>query len=239
MWSGPSDEVLVWAFDLDAIDSEAVTDVLSPDERARAARFHFDLYRLRFVAARAALRYALGAVTGTAADAIEFDYGAHGKPFLKAGGPHFNLSHSDNRAMVAVSRIAPVGIDVERISSKRSSPEVANRFFAPQEIRDLAEFSGDAHASAFFQIWARKEAILKAVGTGIGGGLASFAVPADSMPEPVQISNPNCWIGNLAGAFPYLPTEGFASAVALLGHKPLIRPICDTVLRIPVRRTFK
>ena len=239
MWTGPSTEVLVWTFDLDAIDSVASAAVLSTDERARAARFRFDIHRDRFIAGRAALRYVLAELTGTTPEAIEFVYGEHGKPALKPGGLHFNLSHSENRAIIGVTRAAPVGVDIERINADRARPEIAARFFAPQEIQALAILSGDAYANGFFQIWSRKEAVLKAVGTGIGGGLSSFSVPLDVLPEPVHIPSLDCWIGNLTHAFPYLQTEGFSCAVALLANTPLIRPVCGTVLKIPVRRNLK
>ena len=232
-------EVLVWTFDLDAIDADAVGAALPAAERERAARFRFDIHRERWLAARGALRHVLGSVLEVAPEVIEFEYGEHGKPSLKGGGPFFNLSHSANRAVIGVSREAELGVDVERINPDRSRPEIAERFFAPLEIRELASLSGDAYAHAFFQIWARKEAVLKAVGTGIGGGLSSFAVPLGPMPVPIHIPSPDCWIGNLAHAFAYLQQEGFASAVALMGRKPIMRPVCDTVLRIPVRRTFK
>ena len=232
-------EVLVWTFDLDAIDAGEVTATLPVAEQERAARFRFEIHRERWIAARGALRRVLGSVMDAAPESIEFEYGEHGKPFVQSGGPHFNLSHAENRAVIAVTWAGPVGVDVERINPERARPEIAERFFAPQEIAELAGLSGDEYSNAFFQLWSRKEAVLKAVGTGIGGGLSSFAVPSDAMPELVHIPAPDCWIGNLAHAFPYLPTEGFSCAVALLAHKPLIRPICDTVLRIPVRRTFK
>jgi 4'-phosphopantetheinyl transferase len=242
MWTGPENEVLVWTFDLDAIDSAAVAPVLSLDECERAARFRFDIHRNRYIAGRGALRYALGAVAGVEADQLEFAYSSHGKPELKspgAAGLHFNLSHSENRAVLGVTRAGPVGVDVERINPERGNPAIARRFFASQEIADLDCLTGGAYTNGFFECWARKEAVLKAVGTGIAGGLSSFSVPVGKMPESVHISSPDCWIGNLSHAFPYLEAEGFSSAVALLEKFPVVRAVCDRVLRIPVRRTFK
>ena len=240
MWTGPLNEVLVWTFDLDAIDPVAVTQVLSIDERDRAARFRFDIHRERYIAGRAALRYALAAVTGATPAELEFAYGPHGKPELRAGNSaYFNLSHSENRAILGVTRAAPVGVDIERVNHERGGPEIARRFFAPEEIAELERMSGAAYTAGFFECWARKEAVLKAVGTGIAGGLSSFAVPTGPMPELFHVPTPDCWIGNLSSAFPYIQTEGFASAIALLGVPPLVGPVCGTVLRIPVRRTFK
>jgi 4'-phosphopantetheinyl transferase len=242
MWTGPENEVLVWTFNLDAIDSAAVAPVLSIDERERAARFRFDIHRERYIAGRGTMRVALGAVAGVDPEELEFAYGAHGKPELKsqnAGALHFNLSHSDDRAILGVTRAGPVGVDVERINATRGNRDVARRFFSPREISDLDGLTGEAYTRGFFHCWARKEAVLKAVGTGITGGLSSFSVPIGEMPDPVHVEAPDCWIGNLSGAFPYLEAEGFSSSVALLEKIPLVRAVCDTVLRIPVRRTFK
>jgi 4'-phosphopantetheinyl transferase len=239
LWTGARNEVLLWTFNLDAIDPVAVLPLLSADERDRAARFRFDIHRERFIAARGALRIVLGELTGVTPQALEFAYGDHGKPALRPDRIHFNLSHSDHWAIVGATRAAPVGVDVERINADRANPAIARRFFARQEIADLECLPPSEYTNAFFQCWARKEAVLKAVGTGISGGLSSFAVPVGDMPDPVSLTEPACAIGNLAQAFPYLHAEGFASAVCLLQHRPLIRPVCDTVLRIPVRRTFK
>ena len=239
MWTGLFNEVLVWTFDLDAIDLTAVAPVLSSDERDRAARFRFEIHRDRYIAARGALRTVLGELAGAPPESIEFVYGEHGKPTLKSGDFQFNVSHSDHRAVIGVTRAAPVGVDVERINPDRANPDIARRFFAEQEIANLERLHAEEYTNAFFQCWARKEAVLKAVGTGISGGLSSFAVPIGEMPHCVHLTSPDSWIGNLAEAFPYLAAEGFSSALCLLQHRPLIRPVCDTVPRIPVRRTFK
>lgn len=240
VWNGPLNEVLVWTFDLDAIDAVEIAQVLSNAERDRASRFRFEIHRDRFIAARGALRYALGAVLEVAPKSLEFAYGEHGKPELKPSSEvHFNLSHSDQRAIVAVTREAAVGVDVERNNPERGRAEIARRFFAEREIVELNALTGEAYTRAFFHCWTRKEAVLKAVGTGIAGGLSSFAVPVGELLEPVHIESPDCWVGNLSDAFPYLEGEGFSSALALIGQRPLVRAVCDTVLRIPVRRTFK
>ena len=239
LWTGPINEVLVWTFHLDEINTEAVSTLLSPDERDRAARFRFDLHRGRYIAGRAGMRIVLGGLLNVPPESLVFVYGEHGKPALQSGELHFNLSNSDHRAVLGVTRAAPIGIDVERINPERGRPEIAERFFAPEEIAELTALKGDAYTYAFFQLWARKEAVLKAMGTGISGGLSSFAVPHGPLPQAVHIPSQNCWVGNLSRAFPYLEGERFSSAVALLAHEPLIRPVCDTVFRIPVRRTLK
>lgn len=233
-------EVAIWAFNLDQIDTDAIVAVLAGDERDRAARFRFDKHRYRYIAARGALRSVLSSVTGHAAADLVFEYGEHGKPSLPGQGLEFNLSHSENWALVgATLAAAPIGVDIEKVNPDRSNPDIARRFFAEREIEELEGLAPDAYTKGFFNCWARKEAVLKAVGTGISGGLSSFAVPVDAMLEPVQIPEPECCIWNLANLFPYLEAEAFSMALTVLGNGRFVRPVCGTVLRIPVRRTLK
>ena len=229
----------MWTFDLDQIDTAVLLPVLSKDELDRAARFRFDVHRQRYIAARAALRYVLGWLTERSPAELIFKYGEHGKPRLAGNGLEFNLSHSENRALIGITDGDAIGVDIEKVNPERSNPEIAKRFFAEREIAALEQFDAGAYSKAFFNCWTRKEAVLKAVGTGIGGGLSSFAVPVDEMPEGARIEAPGCSIWNLASLFPYLEAEGFSAAVAVLGNGTLLRPVCGTVLRIPLRRTLK
>ena len=128
--------------------------------------------------AHAALREILAVHTGLAPADLSFEPDAQGKPHLPAslGALHFNLSHSAGLAAVAVTRAGPVGVDVERVRELDDMDSLVRRFFAPAE-RAALEACPPAHrARAFFTIWTRKEAYIKAVGTGLGLRLSSFAV---------------------------------------------------------------
>src|SRR5436309_8945614 len=114
-------EIHVWCADLDAAvwREHDVIETLSGDERSRASKFCFERDRNRFVRARGSVRRVLGSYMNTAPRRIEFAYGANGKPSLDEtcsdGELHFNMAHSDNVWLVAVSRCAEVGVDVEQI----------------------------------------------------------------------------------------------------------------------------
>ena len=147
--------------------------LLSDDERARAERFRFEKHARRFTVARANLRTILGEVTGRAPRSIEIATSAHGKPLVD--GVEFNLSHSSELAVVAVAE-SRVGIDVERVRD-RPVLEIAERFFAPDEVDELRRAGDPLHA--FFRCWTAKEAYLKARGEGITLPLDWFAVSLD------------------------------------------------------------
>lgn len=165
------EEVHLWraALDVSAERLRALAETLSPDERARAARFHFPQDQRRFTAARGALRWVLGRYLESEPGRLRFSYGRYGKPFLD-GQPElqFNLSHCRELAVYAVCLGRPVGVDLECLSQCLDFEGIANRFFTPQERQVLAAAPAGQRASAFFRCWTRREAYLKARGEGLG-----------------------------------------------------------------------
>jgi 4'-phosphopantetheinyl transferase len=173
----------VWrAFLDDEKEASHLWALLNSDERERADRFHFERDRRRFVAARGTLRRLLGAYLGVAPRDLRFVYGRFGKPSLTQSEHEklaFNLSHSDAFAVFAVAWRRALGIDVEKLRMDYGGEDVARRFFAPGEVRQLLELPADDRRRGFFDIWTRKEATIKARGEGIGTlELADFEVSA-------------------------------------------------------------
>ena len=176
------DEVHVWPIETKAAVGELtrLRPVLSTDEEARAARFHFPKDRQRYLAAHGLLRVLLGRYLGQQPHQLRFDDGAHGKPFL-AGPPSpsdlfFNISHSGDWIVVGVTRGREIGVDVERVRSSLAWRDIAGRFFAPMELAQLRALPASAQLRAFFDGWVRKEAYLKATGWGLAQALDEFAV---------------------------------------------------------------
>jgi 4'-phosphopantetheinyl transferase len=163
---------------------------LTDDERQRAARFHFDRDRMRFVCARGLLRHLLTAELDLPPDRIRFVYGAHGKPSLAPdqarSGLRFNVSHSDGLGLFVLARERAIGADIEKIRPVRYGRAVASRFFAADECAALEGLVGDDFDRAFFRCWTRKEAFVKAVGDGLSYPLRSFSV-AVSERDPARI----------------------------------------------------
>lgn len=160
------------------LDSCAAPDpaILSADERARAARFRDARDGQRFASRRIWLRRLLAAETGETAASLRLAYSAHGQPSL-ADHPQlfFSASHSAGWAMVAIAD-RPVGCDLERCDPAKADRGVADRFFSPAERAAMARLSGRAWLDGFFAAWTRKEAYVKAVGTGLSLPLDGFSV---------------------------------------------------------------
>jgi len=184
----PAGEVHVWRAWLD-VSADLLGELeasLSPDERERAARFRFAKDRDRFVAARGILRDILARYLGVNAAALRFRYGAAGKPALEDSSElRFNASHSHGFALYAVTMEKDVGIDVELIRPRVAEERIAERFFRPSEAASLRALPQEKQAEAFFRIWTRKEAYIKAVGTGLSMPLDSFD-PAEVPGWPVR-----------------------------------------------------
>ena len=173
-------EAHLWCLDLDAPGgAETAPDILNGEERARAARFHFERDRHRFIAGRAALRRVLATYLERAPADLVFTVGPHGKPALGNLGLEFNLSHSGGCGLLAVTRGRRVGVDVERVRADFACEDIARRFFAPAEVEALSSFAPDQYATGFFRCWTRKEAYVKARGDGLSLALDRFEVPLD------------------------------------------------------------
>lgn len=153
--------VEVWSVEL-ARSPELVArlaGLLSDDERARAERL---ASASRWIVARAALRIVLAGRLGLVPGDVEFALGPHGKPELAGSSLRFNLSHSGERALVALADGIEVGVDVER-TDRRS--RVIERTLTEGERAALDE--SDRHLQ-LLRIWCRKEALAKALGGGLG-----------------------------------------------------------------------
>lgn len=154
--------------------------LLSDDERARRARLHSDRLRRRFAVRRAVLRLLLGAYLGSPPAGLRFAAGGRGKPELLAddgaASLHFSLSDSDSRALYAVTRLGPVGVDVEALMPIADMGQVARRWFSAREQAELAGLPEEQRTLGFYLAWTRKEALVKAEGGGLGLPLDRFSV---------------------------------------------------------------
>ena len=156
---------------------------VSPAEAARARRMRAKRRRREFLVCRSTLRRLLATALGIEALAVPIIEGAHGKPRLEAAGRPpfgFNLSHSGDRFVVAIALGMEPGVDVERIRPRRNLKGVSRRFFSPAEQREVA--AAPDPLGAFYRIWTRKEAVIKADGRGVGIGLDRFDVNAGEPP---------------------------------------------------------
>ncbi len=165
----------VWYFSLCDGLNEAHA-YLNREEQARAKRFYFARHRRRFSIARALMRQILACYLHLPAHVLCFDYARWGKPFLNTTIPIvFNLSHSQDSALLAVGSHEALGVDIECLS-QRPYLDLACELFSPNEINHLKSFKPSEQASAFFNIWVQKEAFVKAIGQGLGYPTQQFDV---------------------------------------------------------------
>lgn len=175
-------DVHVWRICLDATDTDQLTrayERLAPDERARVDRMPVDAPRNRLIMSRWAMRAILARYTGVLPEELHFMTGPQGKPGLDPGNVHFNLSHGDVLALLAVTCAGPVGVDVERIDAGPGIDDVAAQFFTPLEQAQLRSYPNHERVRAFYRGWSRKEAVIKALGEGLSCPLDAFDVTLD------------------------------------------------------------
>lgn len=157
----------LWLADIGESATARAGSILSSDELARAERFVFEKHRQRFVAARLALRQVLSMHVGRSPSCLDFAYGPQGKPELvDFPDCHFNMSHSGRYALVAIGKDAAIGVDIEIDRPVDDVDHMALECFDEGERSALARLAPEARSRSFLRGWTRKEAVLKAVGTG-------------------------------------------------------------------------
>jgi len=216
-------DVHVWRLRLDLPTDQvhALREVLSADERERAGRFVFDEHRNRFIACRGQARSVLAGYLGAAAGELRFRYGPRGKPALEAPWGElltFNISHSHDLALCAVACGRELGVDIEHIRPPSDFDGLAAHFFASSEVNALRSLPEETRLESFFRCWTRKEAVLKAVGTGLALPLDRIVVtlgpdkPAQLLACDEDPGGPADWT-----LFHLDPGHGYVGALAARG----------------------
>jgi 4'-phosphopantetheinyl transferase len=213
-------EVHLWSASLErpADEVDRLAQVLTAEERERAARFKHRQPHDHFVLARGTLRLLLARYLGAEPATIGFRFGPQGKPYLAEPAwswLQFNISHSHGLALYAFTRHIEVGVDVEQVRPFNDLA-FAERFFTPGEVESLRLVAPERRTEVFFHAWTRKEAILKATGEGIAYGLEHVEVTV-SPEEPPRIVRLNG--DSQPGAHWFLcalvPASGYVGALAL------------------------
>lgn len=159
-------EIAVWYVDLAAIDDIArYQAVLSAAEQERAAQFKASQSQRDFIIMRGSLRLLLSRYIQCSPEELEILVAAQGKPYLADSTWQFNISHTQGAGLIAITRNLPVGVDIENSERKIDIDGIGHRIFTSAEQRYI-EQAKDSQA-AFFECWARKEAVIKAYGHGM------------------------------------------------------------------------
>jgi len=145
--------------------------LLSAEEKERSERFKFYKHRKRFIASHGFMRSVLENYIETPASEIIFSASDKGKPELDKqvhnSNIFFNLSHSNNIALLAIALNHEVGVDVEHLDRKNDWKGIIKRFYTPDEQANIFKLPEDKQQNTFFQMWTRKEAYMKALGLGL------------------------------------------------------------------------
>jgi 4'-phosphopantetheinyl transferase len=220
------DEAQVFAVALDQVGAtdDELLSTLSGDERERANRFQLDKPRRQFVVGRAVLRMLLGTRLNMRPADIALVCDEHGKPRLygTSGLPElrFNLANSDDVILVGTALGCEIGVDVERLRAVSPLEEIAHRYFHQSELQEISAVRGAERDAAFLRCWTGKEAVLKAVGSGLSESLAGFRVPAANhdgtwinIPSTIAGNAASCWLQSLT------PSNSYVGAIACFGAK--------------------
>ena len=177
--------------------------LLPATELQRLERYRFDKHRKQYLVGRALIRTILSRCTALAPSKIDITREDNGRPYLLKSGkdspPQFNLSYTDGLVAVAVTLESRVGIDVENTSRETDCLEIAERYFSPDEYKELVQLPVPLLKQRFFEFWTLKEAYLKARGLGLNAPLAeaSFAIGNnDSVtmnPTPMTMADDGDW----------------------------------------------
>jgi len=226
----PVDEVHLWRVDLAAVAGaeQKWQRVLSPDERTRAARFHFAKDRQFFTATRALLRTILGSYVASDPAKLVFHYSEKEKPSLAPGGGdsshsgnrvQFNISHSGTTALLAFAQDRALGVDIEKIREDFDHEAVARRFFSDHEQTQLSGLPPSEKYRGFFRCWTRKEAFIKAIGTGLSFPLDQFDVSLSPGKDNALLATRPDQAEAARWSLREVPAgEGYAGAMCVQGH---------------------
>jgi 4'-phosphopantetheinyl transferase len=171
--------VHIWFTQFSAIPSSALASyrgLMNSTEQERNRRFKYGTLRDANTITRALLRTVLSQYDDCPPQCWEFAAHAHGRPYIASPATdlQFNLSHSSEWVVCAVSRISVIGVDIERCNRNVDVLRLARRFFSAREYRDVQACTQRERKQRFFDYWTLKESYIKARGEGISLGLDKF-----------------------------------------------------------------
>lgn len=224
----PRGEIHIWqrTLSLSPAQTNEYNTLLSEDEQQRAKRFRFDKHRIAFIAARSTLRTLLGHYLNTPPQDLRFCYNPQGKPNLEETKPplYFNISHSGQWGMYAITLETALGIDLEIIRPKAPKEylDIARRFFSHEEFTTLSRLPETEINTAFFTCWTRKEAYIKCHGLGLSLPLSKFTVSMDPKKPAHILATPWCPEDLTYCQMHDLPApSGYRAALALASRNPI------------------
>lgn len=197
--------------------------LLGVAERARAERLATDELKRRFLAAHCGMRRILASYLHCKPVDLEIEVAEHGKPFLVGGPLQFNMAHSADEVLLAVS-VQQVGVDIERHRPVTRHEKLATKHFSSGEIQWMRELASVDQLQRFFDIWSRKEAITKLTGLGLRASVKPLDTnPAEGADGTVEVPSnwptmlKACWLSSVETG------DALSSAIALPTRPSTVR----------------
>lgn len=212
-------EIHLWQVSLDQVPPivSRLFELLSADERTHAENIQAEQERDHYIIGRGALRTILARYLGISPEQVQLEYNAHGKPTLPGNIPlRFNLAHSNDLMVVAVTLQREIGIDIEHLHLMPEAQNIANRIFTKTEIKSLRNLPESQRLEGFFIHWVCKEAYLKALGNGFARPLDSFEIlstlrrPSGLLKVFDDPSESKRWFFQV-----FRPSDGYVAAIAV------------------------
>jgi 4'-phosphopantetheinyl transferase len=216
-----NDEAHVWLVSLSADGITGLEQIISEDERARAARFRSPEHKTEYLAARIYLRIILGKYLGISPRLLRFEYNEYGKPSI-AGDTKtdlkFNVSHSRGFALFAITLKNEIGVDLELINPLYVNEEIAAKTMTDNEFALFQTLNTDRRIELFYKCWTRKEAYSKAGGQALTINPAQIETLYSSVKENSESESKKAFTKTSDWSFfDFPPLRGFAAAGAIEG----------------------
>lgn len=196
----PPNIIDIWIIDTNNHTSEEdfLFSLLNAEEKERALRFISKEHTFRYTVCQAKLRTILASYLSVSPESIEYRFGPYKKPYLKDSSLKlgFNLSHSHNMALIAVSQNHEVGIDIEKLNPATLEKSLEETIFSPKEMQNYRNTPQNGRLEAFFSAWTHKEAIVKLIGVGLYKEIKELEVPLHTLSQPtaVQFDQKSCYL---------------------------------------------
>ena len=178
------DQIHLWMTFFDEMRDERLLrryySLLAPEEQEQQGRFHFVIDRHRYLVTRALVRAALSRYVAIEPRDWTFAADAYGRPRItnvdrRAQRISFNISHTNSLILLGVTCDRALGVDVENYCTRNALIDIADRFFAPEEVGELQALPGERQRERFFEYWTLKESYIKARGMGLSIPLGQFS----------------------------------------------------------------
>ncbi len=193
MFNYLSEKINIYCISLEQKAQDDFINYLSPDDIARAFNFIQTKHQRRYIICQGILRLILSEHLNIKPQAVKFRYGKYGKPYLDHDtNITFNVSHSHEMALIAVTQNQEIGIDIE-YHSNRPMDGIAEKMFSPAEIARVQQALHNK-TQVFYEIWTGKEAFIKAIGMGLRYPTQNITIPELKYKPKKLYENNNLWL---------------------------------------------